>query len=311
MLSPAWRWTRSSRPSTKRVPSVSSVSRAGSPARASPASDYQRGAWSRTCTPGRRVRSLVDSHATVRSVRVGQVHLTSTLVPDQARWRRTYFALSHSKGAPRRAMARAPSLSHSQLCERWNVSSEFNARRRTCWAAPGLTRATSSRARTGSRSIQARLRWPSQGPSPTQGFPRITLHGLRHSFATIALNERRAPVGQVSPRLGHRDAAITRAIYQHAIPSPYATGREEAAVQGKWLAERHGNRTHPGREHRPADGFEDRAGHQTGSRSWPLALRCEPPYGRRRSVVKKPPAPDRRPSRPVSVSPDRTPLHIS
>ena len=33
------------------------------------------------------------------------------------------------------------------------------------------------------------------------------------------------------------------------------------------MAERHGNRTHPGREHRPADGFEDRAGHQTGSRS--------------------------------------------
>lgn len=50
------------------------------------------------------------------------------------------------------------------------------------------------------------------------GLPRITLHGLRHSFATIALNERHAPVGQVSARLGHRDASVTLAIYQHAIP---------------------------------------------------------------------------------------------
>ena len=50
------------------------------------------------------------------------------------------------------------------------------------------------------------------------GLPRITLHGLRHSFATIALNERHAPVGQVSARLGHRDATVTLAIYQHAIP---------------------------------------------------------------------------------------------
>ena len=47
--------------------------------------------------------------------------------------------------------------------------------------------------------------------------PRITLHGLRHSFATIALNERHAPVGQVSARLGHRDASVTLAIYQHAL----------------------------------------------------------------------------------------------
>jgi integrase len=49
------------------------------------------------------------------------------------------------------------------------------------------------------------------------GLTRITLHGLRHSFATIALNERHAPIGQVSARLGHRDATVTMAIYQHAI----------------------------------------------------------------------------------------------
>lgn len=50
------------------------------------------------------------------------------------------------------------------------------------------------------------------------GLPRITLHGLRHTFATIALNERHAPVGQVSARLGHCSATVTLSIYQHAIP---------------------------------------------------------------------------------------------
>ena len=33
------------------------------------------------------------------------------------------------------------------------------------------------------------------------------------------------------------------------------------------LAERHGSRTHPGQDHCPADGFEDRGGHRTTSRS--------------------------------------------
>ena len=33
------------------------------------------------------------------------------------------------------------------------------------------------------------------------------------------------------------------------------------------MAERHGSRTHPGQDHCPADGFEDRGGHRTTSRS--------------------------------------------
>ena len=47
--------------------------------------------------------------------------------------------------------------------------------------------------------------------------PTITLHGLRHSFATIALNERRQPISQVSARLGHKDVKVTLAIYTHAL----------------------------------------------------------------------------------------------
>lgn len=49
------------------------------------------------------------------------------------------------------------------------------------------------------------------------GLPTVTLHGLRHSFATIALNERRQPISQVSARLGHKDVKVTLAIYTHAL----------------------------------------------------------------------------------------------
>lgn len=47
--------------------------------------------------------------------------------------------------------------------------------------------------------------------------PSINLHGLRHTFATVSLNELRAPVTQVSARLGHRDPSVTLGIYSHAI----------------------------------------------------------------------------------------------
>ncbi len=44
-------------------------------------------------------------------------------------------------------------------------------------------------------------------------------------------------------------------------PSPATTMLKHA------LAERHGSRTHPGQDHCPADGFEDRGSHRTTSRS--------------------------------------------
>jgi integrase len=57
------------------------------------------------------------------------------------------------------------------------------------------------------------------------GLPRITLHGARHSFATIAL-EAGVDVLYMSELLGHSSPAITRAVYQHV-----RTERPEAAVQ--------------------------------------------------------------------------------
>lgn len=55
--------------------------------------------------------------------------------------------------------------------------------------------------------------------------PRITLHGLRHSFATIAL-EGGVDVLYVSELLGHSSPAITQSVYQHVRPE-----RLEAAVE--------------------------------------------------------------------------------
>ena len=48
------------------------------------------------------------------------------------------------------------------------------------------------------------------------GLPRITLHGLRHSYATAALKAG-VPV-KVSERLGHATVAITLDVYSHVIP---------------------------------------------------------------------------------------------
>jgi integrase len=58
------------------------------------------------------------------------------------------------------------------------------------------------------------------------GLPSLSLHGLRHSFATIALVERRQPVTVVSGRLGHANVSITLDIYSHAM----SRQDEEAAL---------------------------------------------------------------------------------
>jgi integrase len=72
------------------------------------------------------------------------------------------------------------------------------------------------------------------------GLPRITLHGLRHSYATAALKAG-VPVKVISERLGHATVAITLDIYSHVIP-----GMDELAahtVAGLILGDEGDNRT--------------------------------------------------------------------
>jgi integrase len=57
------------------------------------------------------------------------------------------------------------------------------------------------------------------------GVPRIRLHDLRHTAATLALKAG-IPVKVVSQRLGHTKASVTQDIYQHVI-----AGMDEDAAQ--------------------------------------------------------------------------------
>lgn len=50
------------------------------------------------------------------------------------------------------------------------------------------------------------------------GLPKIRLHDLRHTWATLAL-EAGVPLKVVSERLGHATTAITADIYSHVVPA--------------------------------------------------------------------------------------------
>jgi integrase len=60
------------------------------------------------------------------------------------------------------------------------------------------------------------------------GVPRIRVHDLRHTYATIALRTGVHPA-IVSERLGHSSIAITIDLYSHAVPG---LQREAAGVVG-------------------------------------------------------------------------------
>jgi integrase len=51
--------------------------------------------------------------------------------------------------------------------------------------------------------------------------PRIRLHDLRHTHATILLKAG-VPVKVVSERLGHSSPAFTMSVYQHVLPGMQA-----------------------------------------------------------------------------------------
>jgi integrase len=60
------------------------------------------------------------------------------------------------------------------------------------------------------------------------GLPRITLHGLRHTWATLALEQGIHPK-VVQERLGHSTIAITLGIYSHVAPTLHDEAADEIA----------------------------------------------------------------------------------
>jgi integrase len=58
--------------------------------------------------------------------------------------------------------------------------------------------------------------------------PRITLHGLRHTWATLALASG-VPTKVVSERLGHSTTAITENVYSHVTPTMQIEAAETVA----------------------------------------------------------------------------------
>ena len=75
-------------------------------------------------------------------------------------------------------------------------------------------------------------RWRCQWPG--LDLPRIRLHDLRHTHATLLLAAG-VPIKVVSERLGHTTIALTMDIYAHVLP---AMDRDAAAAYGRLLDER-------------------------------------------------------------------------
>jgi integrase/recombinase XerC len=60
------------------------------------------------------------------------------------------------------------------------------------------------------------------------GLPKLTPHGLRHTFATVGL-ESGVDVVYVSELLGHSSPAVTASIYQHTRPERLAEANRRIA----------------------------------------------------------------------------------
>lgn len=65
--------------------------------------------------------------------------------------------------------------------------------------------------------------------SASAGLPRIRLHDLRHTHATLALAAGISPK-VVSERLGHASVAFTLSVYQHVLPGMQAEAAELVAA---------------------------------------------------------------------------------
>ena len=62
-----------------------------------------------------------------------------------------------------------------------------------------------------------------------EGLPKITLHGLRHTFATIA-SAQGAPLFDIGKALGHSTPATTGKIYTHLLDHTHASTLAKVAA---------------------------------------------------------------------------------
>ena len=67
-----------------------------------------------------------------------------------------------------------------------------------------------------------------------QGLPPISLHGLRHSFASVA-NSQNVPMFSISKALGHSSTSVTSAVYMHLFDDAVAdvVSQVASAISGK------------------------------------------------------------------------------
>ena len=69
-----------------------------------------------------------------------------------------------------------------------------------------------------------------QPGAPRRPLPRLTIHGLRHTWATLALHEG-IDIKVVSDRLDHSSTFVTREIYTHVTPPMQSDAAERVARQ--------------------------------------------------------------------------------
>jgi len=65
---------------------------------------------------------------------------------------------------------------------------------------------------------------------PEEALPRLVLHGLRHTWATLALHEG-IDIKIVSERLNHSSTHVTREIYTHVTPPMQSDAAERVAAR--------------------------------------------------------------------------------
>lgn len=66
--------------------------------------------------------------------------------------------------------------------------------------------------------------------NPDRPLPRLVLHGLRHTWATLALLEG-IDIKIVSERLNHSSTHVTREIYTHVTPPMQSDAAERVAAR--------------------------------------------------------------------------------